>query len=165
MSTMLNPSPNERPSFHPGQELGYRSMPLPAAGIGASEAVSAGTHSHISKGLCFVGEFSGSDPLFIDGKIEGRVNLPGGRVTVGHNGRVEADIQAREIVVLGKVRGNLSAADRVDIRANGAVSGDIVAPSVSIEDGAFFKGAIDIRKRDRKPGIPLAPVSASIEMN
>jgi cytoskeletal protein CcmA (bactofilin family) len=67
-------------------------------------------------------------------------------VTVGRNGVVAANINAREIVVLGKVRGNLTASDRVDIRSDGSLTGDVVAARISIEDGAFFKGGIDIRK-------------------
>jgi cytoskeletal protein CcmA (bactofilin family) len=73
-------------------------------------------------------------------------------VTVGRNGQVAANINAREIVVLGKVRGNMTATDRVDIRAEGSLSGDVAAARISIEDGAFFKGGIDIRKPDVKPG-------------
>jgi cytoskeletal protein CcmA (bactofilin family) len=84
--------------------------------------------------------------LYIDGRVEGSINLAGNRVTVGRNGVVAANINAREIVVLGKVRGNLTASDRVDIRSDGSLTGDVVAARISIEDGAFFKGGIDIRK-------------------
>ena len=82
--------------------------------------------------------------------MEGAINLPGNRVTVGRNGQVAANITAREVVVLGKVRGNISATDRVDIRAEGSLNGDVAAARISIEDGAFFKGGIDIRKPDSK---------------
>ena len=78
--------------------------------------------------------------------MEGSINLSGNRVTVGRNGVVAANINAREIVVLGKVRGNLTASDRVDIRSDGSLTGDVIAARISIEDGAFFKGGIDIRK-------------------
>ena len=71
-----------------------------------------------------------------------------------------ASITAREIVVLGKVRGNMSATDRVDIRAEGSLSGDVAAARISIEDGAFFKGGIDIKKPEGKPGAPGAPAEA-----
>ena len=67
-------------------------------------------------------------------------------MTIGRNGVVAANINAREIVVLGKVRGNLTASDRVDIRSDGSLTGDVIAARISIEDGAFFKGGIDIRK-------------------
>ena len=100
----------------------------------------------IGKSLVVKGEVSGSESLYIDGKVEGAINLPGNRVTVGRNGQVAANITAREIVVLGKVRGNMSASDRVDIRSEGSLTGDVTAQRISIEDGAFFKGGIDIRK-------------------
>jgi cytoskeletal protein CcmA (bactofilin family) len=107
------------------------------------------------------GEINGSESLFIDGKVEGTINLPGNRVTVGRNGQVAASINSREVVVLGKVRGNITATDRVDIRSEGALTGDVTAARISIEDGAFFKGGIDIRKADAKtdakPGAPATP--------
>jgi cytoskeletal protein CcmA (bactofilin family) len=103
----------------------------------------------IGKGLFIKGEISGSESLFVDGKIEGSINLPANRVTVGKNGQVAANIIAREVVILGKIRGNVSATDRVDIRAEGALNGDVSAARISIEDGAFFKGGIDIKKPEK----------------
>jgi cytoskeletal protein CcmA (bactofilin family) len=100
----------------------------------------------IGKSLVVKGEVTGSESLYIDGKVEGAINLPGNRVTVGRNGQVAANINAREIVVLGKVRGNVTASDRVDIRSEGSLTGDVTAQRISIEDGAFFKGGIDIQK-------------------
>jgi len=105
----------------------------------------------IGKSLVIKGEVTGSESLYIDGRVEGSINLSGNRVTVGRNGVVAANINAREIVVLGKVRGNLTASDRVDIRSDGSLTGDVVAARISIEDGAFFKGGIDIRKAGSKP--------------
>jgi cytoskeletal protein CcmA (bactofilin family) len=100
----------------------------------------------IGKSLVIKGEVTGSESLYIDGRVEGSINLSGNRVTVGRNGVVSANINAREIVVLGKVRGNLTASDRVDIRSDGSLTGDVIAARISIEDGAYFKGGIDIRK-------------------
>ena len=117
----------------------------------SSSASPAGEQASISKGLSIKGEITGTESLFIDGKIEGSINIPGNRVTVGKNGVVNASISAREIVVLGKLKGNVTATDRVDIRAEGALTGDVAAARISIEDGAFFKGGIDIRKADSKP--------------
>ena len=120
-------------------------------------AAATGEQATIGKSLMIKGEVTGSESLYIDGRIEGTINLPGNRVTVGRNGQVAASVTAREIVILGKVRGNVSATDRVDIRAEGALTGDVAAARISIEDGAFFKGGIDIRKADTKPAPAAAP--------
>jgi len=133
-----------------------------AAATGAGPAVSTGEQATIGKSLVVKGEVTGSESLYIDGKVEGAINLPGNRVTVGRNGQVAANIVAREVVVLGKVRGNCQASDRVDIRSEGSLTGDVIAARISIEDGAFFKGGIDIRKpggTDLKGG-PAQPAEA-----
>jgi cytoskeletal protein CcmA (bactofilin family) len=135
--------------------------------VGASSAASAvptGEQATIGKSLVVKGELTGSESLYIDGKVEGAINLPGNRVTVGRNGQVAANIVAREIVVLGKVRGNCQASDRVDIRSEGSLTGDVIAARISIEDGAFFKGGIDIRKpgsADTKTAV-AEPVAAEV---
>jgi cytoskeletal protein CcmA (bactofilin family) len=131
----------------------------PAAPQAQSAAADQAT---IGKSLVVKGEVTGSESLYIDGKVEGAINLPGNRVTVGRNGQVAANISAREVVVLGKVRGNINASDRVDIRSEGSLTGDVIAQRISIEDGAFFKGGIDIRKPgspDNKPSEAAKPVS------
>ena len=129
--------------------------PTPSApAVAASEPAAAprpvttttADQATIGKSLVIKGEVTGSESLYIDGRVEGSINLSGNRVTVGRNGVVSANINAREIVVLGKVRGNLTASDRVDIRSDGSLTGDVIAARISIEDGAFFKGGIDIRK-------------------
>jgi cytoskeletal protein CcmA (bactofilin family) len=117
----------------------------------------------IGKSLVIKGEVTGSESLYIDGRVEGSINLSGNRVTVGRNGVVAANINAREIVVLGKVRGNLTASDRVDIRSDGSLTGDVVAARISIEDGAFFKGGIDIRKAGAKPEEAKTPAASTPE--
>jgi cytoskeletal protein CcmA (bactofilin family) len=118
----------------------------PAAGPRPTTATTTADQATIGKSLVIKGEVTGSESLYIDGRVEGSINLAGNRVTIGRNGVVAANINAREIVVLGKVRGNLTASDRVDIRSDGSLTGDVVAARISIEDGAFFKGGIDIRK-------------------
>src|SRR3984957_9963205 len=109
----LTPTPTPEPS---------RPAPAPSPTFEAAPTrtpAPAGEQATIGKGLFIKGEITGSESLFIDGKVEGSINIPGNRVTVGRNGQVSANISAREIVVLGKVRGNVSATDRVDIRAEG----------------------------------------------
>jgi cytoskeletal protein CcmA (bactofilin family) len=109
----------------------------------------------IGKGMVFKGMISGSGPLFVDGDVVGNINLPESRVTVGENGNVtdglSVCITAREIVVIGKIHGNISASDRVEIRAQGELTGNITTGRISIADGAFFRGDIDLRNGVRKP--------------
>lgn len=105
-----------------------------------------GDRSTIGKSLLIKGEITGSESLYIEGKVEGSINLPGDRVTVGRNGRVSAGIAARDIVVLGEVLGTCKASDHLDIRSEAALYGDVVVARISVEDGAFLTGSIDIRK-------------------
>ena len=145
-------SPNQTPEpVRPTPVQPSIETPRATASSSSSSASPAGEQASISKGLSIKGEITGTESLFIDGKVEGSINIPGNRVTVGKNGVVNASISAREIVVLGKLKGNVTATDRVDIRAEGALTGDVAAARISIEDGAFFKGGIDIRKADGKP--------------
>src|SRR6267143_1173291 len=147
-ATPGRPADPERPSTTAGTTAPTitpsepASMPRPVA----TTTTSTSDQATIGKSLVIKGEVTGSESLYIDGRVEGSINLSGNRVTIGRNGVVAANISAREIVVLGKVRGNLTASDRVDIRSDGSLTGDVVAARISIEDGAFFKGGIDIRK-------------------
>ena len=148
-TTPGRPGEPERPATPAPAPTSAASEPAPAAA--RPVATSTADQATIGKSLVIKGEVTGSESLYIDGRVEGSINLSGNRVTVGRNGVVSANINAREIVVLGKVRGNLTASDRVDIRSDGSLTGDVVAARISIEDGAFFKGGIDIRKAGQKP--------------
>jgi cytoskeletal protein CcmA (bactofilin family) len=150
VSAMWKPSQSgsATPSFTP--EPSRPAPPAPSAEFPGRAPATAGDQATISKGLLIKGEITGTESLFIDGKVEGSITLPGNRVTIGRNGQVASSITAREIVILGKVRGNIVASDRVDIRAEGALTGDVTAARISIEDGAFFKGGIDIKKNEAK---------------
>src|SRR4051812_2556948 len=136
------------PSNTPAPSSNSNDMsPMPARNFSTT---SPNEQASIGKSLVIKGEVTGSESLYIDGRVEGTINLAGNRVTVGPNGVVSANINAREIVVIGKLKGNLVASDRVDIRNEGSLTGDVVAQRISIEDGAFFKGGIDIRKPGQK---------------
>lgn len=106
----------------------------------------------IGRTLVIKGEICGSEALYIDGRVEGKITMPESRVTIGRNGKVDASIQAREVVVMGKVNGNIECNDRVDIRAEGSVQGDIACSRITVEDGAALKGGIQVRSSDVKQG-------------
>jgi cytoskeletal protein CcmA (bactofilin family) len=103
----------------------------------------------IGRTLTIKGEITGSEALYIDGRIEGKIVMPESRVTIGRNGKVDASIQAKEVVVMGKVTGNIDCSDRVDIRAEGSVSGDISTVRITVEDGAALKGGIQVRSEGK----------------
>jgi cytoskeletal protein CcmA (bactofilin family) len=158
-TTPGRPGEPERPAA-PAPTPAFSTPSEPAPAAPRPVATTTADQATIGKSLVIKGEVTGSESLYIDGRVEGSINLSGNRVTVGRNGVVSANINAREIVVLGKVRGNLTASDRVDIRSDGSLTGDVVAARISIEDGAFFKGGIDIRKAGQKPNTEEVKASA-----
>jgi cytoskeletal protein CcmA (bactofilin family) len=103
----------------------------------------------IGRSLVIKGEISGSESLYIDGRIEGTVNLTDNRITIGRNGSVAANITAREVVIMGKVQGNIQCSDRLDVRSEGALTGDVVTPRISVEDGAMIKGSVQVRTAEK----------------
>jgi cytoskeletal protein CcmA (bactofilin family) len=112
------------------------------------------------------GRISGEEDLQVDGKVEGPVALNGQRLTVGRTGQLSSEITAREVVVYGKVTGNLRARDRVEIKKDGSVVGDIWTARISIEDGAYFKGRIEIERSksaSESPEEAAEPVSAQAD--
>jgi cytoskeletal protein CcmA (bactofilin family) len=104
----------------------------------------------IGRSLVIKGEVSGAEALFVDGKIEGIINLTDNRVTIGRNGTVAANITAREVVIMGKVTGNIECSDRLDIRSEGTLTGDVVTQRISVEDGAVLKGSVQVRAAEGK---------------
>ncbi len=101
--------------------------------------------AHIGKSVVVKGELSGSEDLYLDGEVEGSVELRGHSLTVGPHGRVRAHVRARDVVIHGKVDGNVSA-ERVELKRSAIHLGNIVTQRVVIEDGAYFKGSIDIQR-------------------
>jgi len=104
----------------------------------------------IGKAVMIKGQIFSREDLVIDGEVEGTVEAQDHRVTVGPNGKVQASVKAREIVVLGSIHGNVEAADKIDIRKDARLVGDIKTARIVIEDGAYFKGSIDIVKSETK---------------
>lgn len=113
----------------------------------------------VERSFVIKGEVTGTECLYIEGRVEGMIHLAGSRLTVGKTGEIMADIDAREIIVLGKVRGDCRASDRLDIRNGGSLMGNVITPRISIDDGAHFKGGVEIRK----PGEVKQPVVAVVE--
>jgi cytoskeletal protein CcmA (bactofilin family) len=104
----------------------------------------------IAKSLEVKGEVICSDWLYIDGKVEGSISQPGGRVTISRDAQVAANISAREVVVLGKVRGNIDASDHVDMRSESSLIGNVITQRISIGDGAFVEGSMEISESARR---------------
>jgi cytoskeletal protein CcmA (bactofilin family) len=106
---------------------------------------------NIGKSVVIKGELSGSEDLTIEGQVDGRIDLKGNVLTIGPNGKIKAEIFAKSVVVLGEVTGNVNASEKVDIRDNGSVDGDIASPRVAIAEGAHFRGSVDMQRAGAKP--------------
>lgn len=106
--------------------------------------------AHIGKSVLVKGELSGSEDLYLDGEVEGSIDLKGHSLTIGPHGRVRANVNSRDIVVHGKVEGNVRGTERVELKKSAILVGDIFTQRIIIEDGAYFKGGIDIQKEAPK---------------
>src|ERR1700686_4437002 len=113
---------------------------------------------NIGKSVVIKGELNGSEDLTIEGHVEGTIQLKEHVLTIGPNGRIKAQVFAKSVIVLGEVTGNVTASEKVDIRDNGSVDGDIISPRVAIAEGAHFRGSVDMQ---RKAGAP-APAAKSV---
>lgn len=101
---------------------------------------------NIGKSVVIKGELNGSEDLTVEGHVEGKIELRDHVLTIGPNGKIKAEVFAKAVVVLGEVTGNVTASDKVDIRENGSVEGDIIAPRVAIAEGAHFRGSVDMQR-------------------
>ena len=106
--------------------------------------------ANIGKSVVIKGEVSGSEDLYVDGEVEGSIDLRNHSLTVGPNGKVKASVSAKSIVIQGKVDGSLVASDRLDLRKSAVVTGDVTTQRIAIEEGAFLKGKVDIQKESGK---------------
>jgi len=156
------PSPTGAPSPQPIQSVN----PAPA-----TERMSEGIRGmekgpvNIGKSVVIKGELTGSEDLTIEGHVEGKIELRQNVLTIGPNGKIKAQVYAKAVIILGEVTGNVTATEKVDLRDNGSVDGDIAAPRVAIAEGAHFRGSIDMQRTsakpaDAKPAQP-APAQAS----
>jgi cytoskeletal protein CcmA (bactofilin family) len=145
-------SKDESKSSSPARDLVVTPAPeYPRSAV--SPAIEPGaTTGNVSRSLTIKGEITGKEDLFIDGEVQGGIRIPEGIVTVGPNGQVTADIESREIVIRGKVKGTLRGHERVQILRTGQASGEILTPRVAIEDGALFRGKIEITRGEEIRG-------------
>jgi len=119
---------------------------------------------NIGKSVVIKGELTGSEDLTIEGHVEGTIQLKEYVLTIGPNGRIKAQIFAKSVVVLGEVTGNVTASEKVDIRDNGSVDGDLIAPRIAIAEGAHFRGSVDMQRKGG-PGqakVELKPTSVAV---
>ncbi len=112
---------------------------------------------NIGKSVVIKGELNGSEDLTIEGQVEGTIQLRDNVLTIGPNGKIKAQIFAKSVIILGEVTGNVTASEKVDIRDNGSVDGDIISPRVAIAEGAHFRGSVDMQRK----GAPAQPKAAA----
>jgi cytoskeletal protein CcmA (bactofilin family) len=117
--------------------------------------------ARLGKLVSVKGELAGREDLFVDGEVEGSIELSGHGLTVGPNGRIRANIQAQTVVVFGRIEGNVRGSERVELRKSAVVTGDILTQRIMIEDGAFLKGGIDIQKPESKAEVRRELVAAA----
>ncbi len=156
------PAPEPAPAAAPSTP----NVPAPSGPVTARpaqnerESVNIG---NIGKSVVIKGELNGSEDLVIEGQVEGKIELRQNILTIGANGRIKAQIFAKQVIVQGEVIGNMTASEKIDIRENGSVEGDIVAPKVAIAEGAHFRGSIDMQKAGVKPGTAPGAGAASAD--
>ena len=107
---------------------------------------------NIGKSVVIKGELNGSEDLTIEGQVEGKIELRQNVLTIGPNGKIKAAVFAKSVIVLGEVVGNVTASEKVDIRDNGSVDGDLISPRVAIAEGAHFRGSIDMQRQGSGSG-------------
>ena len=128
----------------------YTPATAPTPNYTPVKATSPMDQANIGRSLVIKGDITGAESLFIDGRVEGTISFPENRVTVGRNGNVTANIVAKEVVIMGKVQGNVECADRLDIRNEGVLSGDVITHRISVEEGAILKGGVEVRHAEKK---------------
>jgi cytoskeletal protein CcmA (bactofilin family) len=175
-TTPVSTSPAVPPPVTAVESTPVASTPIPAPAAVPSTPASApvytpavtkvvaqdtATPTSIGSGLKIRGELSGTSDLFIDGDVQGKVSLTNSRVTVGSNGRVQADIDAREIVVEGNVHGNLAASQSIRLGSSSKVEGGVLTPRISIEDGARLRGKVEMSRAGETKSVNAKSTSSS----
>jgi len=159
------PQPAARPAPNPTPQTTARHVETPRMENFRAEV------AHIGKSVIVKGELSGSEDLYVDGEVEGSIELRSNSLVIGPNGRVRANVHARDVIIHGKVDGNVRGTERVELKKSAILNGDINTQRIVIEDGAFFKGAIDIQKVEkpaeprREPAVAAAAPTGGVAAN
>jgi cytoskeletal protein CcmA (bactofilin family) len=144
----------------PSQAESKKEMtPVSSNPVGKFEADSRGHAATIGKSVKVVGQIFAKEDLFVDGTVEGTVEAPEHKLTIGPHGTMQASIKAREVLALGTIQGNVEAFERLEIRKDAKLIGDIRTARIIIEDGAYFKGSIDIIKPEPVKAAPRPPAA------
>jgi cytoskeletal protein CcmA (bactofilin family) len=172
------PEDNRMTAVNPSQPAPTASASAPAAPAASKDlhrpAVEARSNDvgHIGKSVVIRGELSGNEDLYLDGEVEGNINLRDHKLVIGPNARIKAAISAREVVIHGRIDGNVTASERVELKRSSTLCGDVSTHRIVVEDGAVFKGSIDIKEQReaktevRKPAITApAAVTQSAVVN
>lgn len=118
------------------------------------DAPKTGEFAHIGKSVVIKGELSGSEDLYVDGHVEGKIELRNHSLMVGPNGNIKANVSAKSVEIQGKLDGTVNASERVELRASAAVTGDVITQRIAIEEGAFLKGKVEVQREAGKAAAP-----------
>jgi len=152
-ATNINPLPSAAPPVSPMPSAPAPIPPLPATSRAAA---------CISQGIKIKGEVTGSEDLFVDGLVDGKLNLTNGSLTIGPNGQVKADVTAREVIVRGSVEGKVSGRDRVQLWSTGQISGEVQTERLSVEEGALLRGNVEAGKQPVRPAETKTGLTAAL---
>lgn len=155
--------PGSAPAQAGHAPLAAEAAPTRSAAAGDPQRGQEKTVVNIGKSVVIKGELNGSEDLTIEGQVEGKIELRQNVLTIGANARIKAQVFAKAVIILGEVTGNVTASEKVDIRDNGSVDGDIASPRVAISEGAHFRGSIDMQKGAAKPGDQKTEVKAEVK--
>ncbi len=161
--TTLNPSQTAQAGSASASAAPTPATPAPARETPKPADTQRADVGHIGKSVVIRGELTGNEDLYLDGEVEGNINLRDHKLVIGPNGKIKAGITARDVVVHGRVEGNISASERVELKRGCTLIGDVATQRIAIEDGAYFKGAIDVKEpKEGKTDVRKPVVSASV---
>jgi len=157
---------------NPKEPMKKEATPLSSAPFKTPEPSSTRGQASIGKAVKIGGQIYSKEDLYVDGAVEGTIELEEHRLTIGPNGKVHSNIKAREVVILGNVQGNVEASDKLEVHKDARVVGDIKTARIMIEDGAYFNGSIDTVKPEPanystslQPKPQMTPVVAAAPVN